>query len=350
MDLTDTSLGVIALLSLIIAVRLCLPNLLVVIGYSRLQCGFRGGPREVECYWLNDVDESLYQEMTALGFEPLGVYWEQMPFTRVYDEYVFVRRGDNCYGLLFPNHQIMARRGHFLTVFEDGAVVHTKNHAGGVEMDDPTFVAGAPESIRTLPKPEPAPEEPTTDRPRSADNWLKYVLIPTLMLGLWATRFIEDSSSQTAVIFGLALAFAIVSYRVHGRHEMERLHPAEADKSIRLPLAEALTCHRNRVAGFLADGHRLPSAFDTDDFLEAQHRYHDHPRLWRLFQVCMLGILIGKLFMLTALPIGLGWYFGVIHWAPWTALLGTGLVGLWLRYGVTSARRLQMLGRITPQE
>lgn len=110
----ETSTIVLAAVSLLIVVRLCLPNVLVLLGRSPLQNGFTGGSEEVSAYWLHNVDENLYEEMLALGFQPLGVYWEQMPFTRRFTEYVFTRPGTYCYGILYPNDQIMPKRASFL--------------------------------------------------------------------------------------------------------------------------------------------------------------------------------------------------------------------------------------------
>src|SRR5579859_5228890 len=116
----ETPVIVLAVVAVLIVVRLCLPNVFIVLGRSPLQNGFSGGPEGVSAYWLNNVDESLHEEMLALGFQPLGVYWEQMPFTRRFTEYVFNRPGTNSYGILYPNDQILPRRASFFTVFLSG--------------------------------------------------------------------------------------------------------------------------------------------------------------------------------------------------------------------------------------
>src|SRR5205807_6416931 len=74
-----------------------------------------------------------------------------------FEEFVFHRPGEKCFGILYPNNQIMPRRGSFLTVFETGGVAFTKNYSGGVQVQEGDFLAvGArTEPVRDLP-PSPA--------------------------------------------------------------------------------------------------------------------------------------------------------------------------------------------------
>ena len=145
--------------STLILIRLLLPNILVVLGLVPLQNGFVGGPEDANSNWPAKIDDDLYQEMLALGFRPEGTNWEQMPFSRRYESFVFTRPGDKCFGILYPNNQIMPRRSSFLTVFDTGGVVYTKNYCGGAEAQEGDFLATGPrtEPARRLPPEQPAP-------------------------------------------------------------------------------------------------------------------------------------------------------------------------------------------------
>src|SRR5262249_27366873 len=92
----------------------------------------------------HDIDEDLYQKLAALGFGPVGVYWEKVKIHRTFQEFVFARPGEPGFAMLYPNHQIMPRRATFLTVFTSGAVVFTKNYQGGLEAEVDDFLAGVP--------------------------------------------------------------------------------------------------------------------------------------------------------------------------------------------------------------
>jgi hypothetical protein len=98
----DTIALALAIASTLILIRLLLPNVLAVFGLINLRNGFAGGPQDANGYWPSRIDDDMYREMLALGFEPEGTYWEQMPFTRRFEEFVFTRRGEHCFGLLYP--------------------------------------------------------------------------------------------------------------------------------------------------------------------------------------------------------------------------------------------------------
>ncbi len=295
MDSLATFTLVVAVLAVVIVIRLILPNVLVLLGQSPLRNGMAGDADEASRHWLQDVDADLYEDMTSLGFRPVGVYWEQMPTARRFVEVVFSRPGEPCYGMLYPNHQIMPRRAAFLTVFESGAVVFTKNYAGGVEIHQADFWAEGAQSFL----PPPLPEEE---------------------VGL-------DSSAGTEA--------RLVSY--------SRPAMAHTNLDLRASLADTLERHLQNVAEFLAQGHPLPPAFNAEEFITAQHRYHAHPRLRRKYQATMGHLLQRKLVALGSIPLFLAWQLGVTHPAPWCVLLVEGLIGLCLRFGCSSATKIRLL-------
>jgi hypothetical protein len=339
MPLQDTITLALAILSTLILIRLLLPNIFAVLGLTPLKNGFAGGPEDANSYWPSKIDDDLYKEMLALGFQPEGTYWEQLPFTRRFEEFVFTRPGEKCFGLLYPNDQIMPRRGSFLTVFETGGVVFTKNYCGGVEVQESDFLAtgGRTDPARDLPPPS-AP---------ACSPWKPIVFC--LAVGLLIVALVPGSdrwmSSDQRVmlrVLGCAVIGMLLQIRPQ-RAAPRRPEPQPDDLDVRIPLAETLARHRLNVNRFLAQGQQLPAVFDGDEFIATQKRYHRHPRLRRQWQTSMGTLLGGKLILLAPLPTIFFCSLGVHDPLPWSILLVEGLVGLYLRYRCSSATVLNIL-------
>jgi hypothetical protein len=343
----DTVTLALAFLATLILIRLLLPNVLVVLGLLDLRNGFAGGPEDANCYWPSRTDADLYQEMLALGFRPEGTYWEQLPFTRRFEEFVFTRPGEKCFGLLYPNDQIMPRRGAFLTVFETGGVVFTKNYSGGVEIQEGDFLATG---ARTGPAPPPQPEPPAPAR----SPWKPLVFF--LMAGLLyvgaeaggpGRRPGSDRRVLLGVLGGLAVIGTLTALATLPRNRPRVAAPPPerdpADLDLRVSLAETLTRHRLNVNRSIAEGQQLPPSFDAGEFIATQHRYHRHPRLRRQFRSTMGFLLLSKLTVLAPLPAIAFYTRGVHDPLPWGVLLAEGLMGLYLRYGCSSAAVVTIL-------
>jgi hypothetical protein len=93
----------------------------------------------------------------------------------------------------------------------------------------------------------------------------------------------------------------------------------------------------------MAQGQQLPALFDCHEFLATQQRYYRHPRLRRQRQSSMWTLLLCKLIVLAPLPTIFFCSLGVRDPLPWSVLLVEGLVGLYLRYGCSSATVLNIL-------
>jgi hypothetical protein len=337
----DTLTLALAILSTLILIRLLLPDIFVVLGLSTLENGLAGGPEDANSYWPSRVDHDLYQEMLALGFQPVGTYWEQLPYTRRFEEFVFARPGEKCFGILYPNSQIMPRRGSFLTVFETGSVVFTKNYRGGVELQENDFLAtgGRTDPARHLPQ---RPEAP------ARSSWKSIVFC--LAAGLLMVILLSDSdgglSFYERVMLGVLSGAVLIGTLLHfRRQDAEPRCPAQepVDLDLRMPLAETLARHRLNVNRLIAQGQQLPAVFDGDEFLATQQRYYRHPRLRRQFQSSMWILLLGKLIVLAPLPAIFFYSLGAGDPLPWSILLVEGLVGLYLRYGCSSATVVNIL-------
>jgi hypothetical protein len=335
----DTITLALAILSSLILIRLLLPSILAVLGFSSIKNDFTGGPDDANSYWPSRIDDDLYQEMLALGFLPVGTYWEQLPFTRRFEEFVFTRPGEKCFGLLYPNDQIMPRRGSFLTVFETGGVAFTKNYCGGVEVQEGDFLAvGA----RTDPAPDPPPSASVSS------PWKPIVFF--LAAALFVVALVSGSdrglSSNQRIVLGALSGLAMIGLLLPigpPRTALRRAVQEPRDLDLRIPLAETLARHRLNVDRLIAQGQQLPVAFDAAEFLATQQRYHRHPRLRREYQSAMLILLLMKLIVLAPLPAIFFWNLGVHDALPWGVLLVEGLVGLYLRYGCSSATVISML-------
>jgi hypothetical protein len=334
----DTLTLALAVVSTLILIRLLLPNILAVLGLSQLQNGFAGGLEDASGYWPSRIDDDLYKEMLALGFQPVGTYWEQMPFTRRFEEFVFTRPGEKCFGILYPNDQIMPRRGSFITVFETGGVAFTKNYCGGIEAQDGDFLAtgATTEPVRDLPP------------PAMVSPWKPIVFC--LVVGLLLVALVNGSdrwlSPDQRIMLGVLSGLAVVAalFQIRPQRATPRCPERQpVDHDLRLPLPETLARHRLNVNRLIADGQRPPALFDAEEFLASQQRYYRHPRLRRQLLACMGVLLVAKLIMLAALPAIFLHSLGVNHPLPWSVLLLEGLVGLYLRYGCSSATVVSIL-------
>jgi hypothetical protein len=260
---------------------------------------------------------------------------------RRFEEFVFTRPKENCFGILYPNDQIMPRRASFFTVFETGGVVFTKNYSGGVEIQERDFLATGPltESVSHLPEQQPAP---------AGSSWR--LIVFCLAVGLFvATLFCESdrwlNSNQRimlCVLSGVGVFSTLLQIRPRDAAP-RRPEPQRGDLDLRMPLAEMLARHRLNVNLLMTDGQQLPAVFDGEEFLASQKRYYHHPRLRRLHQASMGTLLLAKLIILAPLPAIFFWRLGGHHPLPWNILLIEGLVGLYQRYGCSSTRVVDIL-------
>jgi hypothetical protein len=127
--------------SLLLAI--CLPNLLQLVGWHRFHNGIYGGPSDVEPEGKGDLYAHYYGQLRQLGFEPLGVYWEQVIFGRPSQEFAFVLPKENCQAIVYRlaggDFRVV-----FKTVFVDGALVKTCNYSRDPQKETDCLVQGVP--------------------------------------------------------------------------------------------------------------------------------------------------------------------------------------------------------------
>lgn len=333
--------------SLLLALFLCYPQLLVVLKRSQIRGGFQGGPEEAARYWLHSIDEEHFQQLAGLGFTPVGVYWETADFKRTFRQFVFTKPAERCFAMLYPRDQIMPRRASFLTVFSDGAVVFTKNYQGGVQAKEPDFHSGGLPPPRMPVDDEQAEKEQT----QSSINWGRWSWLVSggLSLGIAGTIYkaVEDPMPWWGLLMIAGLAFVFT----HLSGQRAAKGPgAKPDIDYRVPLAAVLAEHRRRVAEFVGAGRTPLLVNGEDDFLETHRRYHDHPHLRRIYRSAELCNLCGKIVALAFIPAILGFSLGVNHVAVWAVLLAECLVMAAFRYGCSTAFVIQFLRKATGEQ
>jgi hypothetical protein len=331
------------LVSLLLALWLCLPRLLVVFRQNRIHRGFEGGPEEAGRYWLHGIDEQHYQQLAELGFKPLGIYWEKTDFGRKFQEFVYVAPTERCFAMLYPINQILPRRATFLTAFDDGAIVFTKNYQGGVQGDEPTFLAGGLPPPAKTPTPERALPSPPAAMPFS--SW-KSLLLLGLAAGVVSSLLYGGDWSPSWGVWAAVALTLLLSFFTGQSKGQDSPPPDEPDLDYRAPLKEVLEEHRRRVGRFQLAGRAPLAAIGEDDFLQTQKVYHEHPFVSGVYRSAELFNLCVRLGGLAFAPVLLSFWLGVDHVAVWSVLLAECLVMAAFRYGCSTAFVIGFLRRL----
>jgi hypothetical protein len=98
----------------------------------------------------------------------------------------------------------------------------------------------------------------------------------------------------------------------------------------RMPLAEVLEEHGQRVRRFVLAGHPLLPTVTIEDYVEAEEAYSDHPTVRRQLREAVAVLLPAKLALLAGGPILVAAIWGVQY--IWAILLAASLSMLLFRY------------------
>ena len=129
-------------LCLVLVLWLCVPALGVLfLGVRGARTGLHASPGDATPQGSDEVPECLYEQLSTLGFAPLGVHWERA-FGRTFREHIFLSADGTCFATVYRLFVGERPRVAFLTAFADGAVVLTQNYAGGYEADEPDLRTG----------------------------------------------------------------------------------------------------------------------------------------------------------------------------------------------------------------
>jgi hypothetical protein len=308
--------------SLGLAVWLCLPELLFLLGLSRIQWGITGGPEEIPAGPWRGVPEQLLVELQALGFVPLGVCSEKLPAHKTFVSYVYAAPNGDCFCTV--NHLFVndAPRASFLTTFRTGAVVFTQNYTGGREANEETFRAGPPKDA-DAPRP-PMEEEPAKSR---AWQWTASLGLASLAGVLCHAKSIDDGLVWALLLVPIAFVWM-------GKKQPACKPRPQADVPVdaRLPLNGVLEEHRRRVRQFSLASHIPMPCLTLDDRILAKDVYYAHPSTMRSLRGTLLFLWLVKLGFLVALPVLLAVNLGAEHVAIWAVLLGECLLALLMRH------------------
>jgi hypothetical protein len=109
-------------------VWLALPEVLTLLGLG-FKNGVAGGPSDVEPDGTDPCRFKFHRQLEALGFTPLGQYWEATRFGKTFHELAYASENAECFAMIFGLAQV-DHHVAFLTTFTDGAAVITKNIDG----------------------------------------------------------------------------------------------------------------------------------------------------------------------------------------------------------------------------
>jgi hypothetical protein len=132
--LSDTSL-LIALWSLagVVLTATCLPPLLGLLGFMRFWTEFDDNPSHLEPDAADESYADAHRQLTALGFAPLGVFWEKTWFLahhwfKSFEVKSFASKTHGCFGQVYRLLPGDTVRVFLATCFEDGTYIVTANH------------------------------------------------------------------------------------------------------------------------------------------------------------------------------------------------------------------------------
>jgi hypothetical protein len=337
----------VGLASIAFAVWLCLPDVLFLLGLSRIHRGVIGGPETVDVGTMGSVSEELFFELHALGFSPAGAFWEMLPAHKMFREDVFVRARADCFARAYRLWKNDPPRASFLTVFSDGSIVNTKNYWGGLEVNEETIWAGGigPRDDHT-----PTEQQPAADRNSRRAPW---PVIAAVALWAGAAAALSVQGSEWMELWMLAGGIGYVVATLIGLSRAKAAPPADAPHdhaTVRRPLAEVLAEHMQRVQHFMLAGRTPLPARTIEDALETEDIYYRHPTVLRELRVALVVAVVFKAAILAAVPLILSVQFGVDHPVPWCGLLITCLGTLFMRYFASPFVQAALGGKKRPSE
>jgi hypothetical protein len=117
----------------LVVTAMCLPPLLALCGCTRFTTECDEDPARLEPDGHDESYADAHRKLTALGFVPLGVYWEKAWFLahhwfKSFEVKSFACRGRRCFGQIYRMLPGDTVRVFFATCFEDGTYVCTANH------------------------------------------------------------------------------------------------------------------------------------------------------------------------------------------------------------------------------
>lgn len=330
MDIKPLLAVLLQVVSVGFAVWLCLPDVLYLLGLTRIRRGIESGPEEVSLDQVQGVPEEMALELNQLGYTFAGVYWENLPAHKTFREFVFVSKKGDGYASVYRLWYNDPPRVAFLTMFASGAIVFTQNYQGGMEANEDTLRAGGLPNQATPAVESPAERlfRPPAPPPRETQE--RIVLGISFGVGLYLSV-----SHQFEYAFPLSVLVGVVIAAL--LHKLTAPRP-ETPPAV-VPMAEIRRSpeetwqeHQHRLLRFRQLGNVVAPSRTLEDYLHAEDHYHAHPTVIREFRGALMVILPFKLGFLALGPTPGAMIFGIVHPVPWILLLVECLVMVHFRY------------------
>jgi hypothetical protein len=104
-----------------LALAVCLPHFLLLIGWRRYRNGVYGGPEDLSPDSKDDVYQVKYEQLVAHGFKPLGIHWSRVGRTISTETYVFGSVQQRCLAQVYSRSHNL----YLVTAFQGGDIVYT---------------------------------------------------------------------------------------------------------------------------------------------------------------------------------------------------------------------------------
>ena len=121
MPTQETVIWIARLIAAGFAWMVCWPPLLLLLGLRRYRGGTYGGPDDLIPDDSPDAYREKYQQLQALGFRPLGIYWSRIGRTITTESYIFASADDHCLAQIYSRSHNL----YLVTAFQGGAVTYT---------------------------------------------------------------------------------------------------------------------------------------------------------------------------------------------------------------------------------
>jgi hypothetical protein len=103
----------------------CYPHVLLVLGINRYHNGVFGGPEDLEPDEKSQRYQEHYDQLTQLGFEPLGLHWSTIGRTISTQAYIFALPEVPCMAEIYSRSDNL----YLVTGFEGNAALETTSVA-----------------------------------------------------------------------------------------------------------------------------------------------------------------------------------------------------------------------------
>ena len=128
----------IRLIAIGLALMVCWPHLLLLVGLRRYRNGTYGGPEDLSPDDKPDVYRDKYQQLVDRGFKPLGIHWSRVGRTVSTETYIFGSSEYRCLAQIYSRSYNL----YLVTAFKGGDVMYTMDTCPKERRLDGYWVTG----------------------------------------------------------------------------------------------------------------------------------------------------------------------------------------------------------------